>query len=153
MKMYLLDPEVSGGIGKNSILIYENGRIKKAIHLHYEFEGWLGDDLITTSPFFIVNEKLAFEVQNTGISGYEFEDLEVSTSDNFKKLYLNKRLPNFKMLVPLGIVEVENKRIKRWTGHDLCLLNRVDLVVSERALVLFKKYNLKYCDIAELYSD
>ena len=107
MKMYLLEPEVSGGIGNNSILEYENGRIKKAVHLDYEFEGWLGDDLITTSPFFIITESLAEEFQANDISGYDFEDLEISFCDYFMEMFPNNVLPNFKILVGLGIVETD----------------------------------------------
>ena len=152
MKMYLLEPEVSGGIGENSILLHENGRIKKAIHLHYEFEGWLGDDLITTSPFFLVSEKLVNKIQGANLNGYEFEELEISTSENFKEMYPNRMLPNFKRLIPLGMVESEKKCVMKWTGHDLCLLNNVDLVVSEKALLVLQQCNLKYCDITEMYS-
>ncbi|WP_110953601.1 hypothetical protein [Anaerosinus massiliensis] len=150
MKMYLLEPEVPGGIGKNSILEHENGRIKKAVHLHYEFDGWLGDDLITTSPFFIITERLADKIQTNDIIGYDFEDLETSLSDNFKELYPIRVLPKFRMLIPLGIVETDKQYIIKWTGHDLCLRNGADFIVSEKALVIFQKYNLNYCDISEL---
>ena len=43
MKYYKLEPEVAGGIGKESQIIYtEEGRIKEITFLDYEFDGWLG---------------------------------------------------------------------------------------------------------------
>lgn len=42
MKLYLLEPEAAGGLGKNFVITFENNRIKDVNHLHYVFEGWLG---------------------------------------------------------------------------------------------------------------
>lgn len=148
--MYLLEPEVPGGIGNNSKLLYENGRIKQAIHLHYEFEGWLGDDLITTSPFFLVTEGIANAIKESDLQGYSFKDIEISTSYSFKELHPNRVLPRFQLLIPVGVIEVEGKYITSWTGHDFCMKSRIDLVISEKAFELFRKYNINNCDITEL---
>ena len=150
MKLFLLEPEVAGGFGENSVLIYEDKRIKEVKHLHYEFEGWLGDDLLTTSPCFIVTESLANTIISSKLTGVRFDEVEVSQSDIFKELYTNKDLPSFKRLVPLGSVELEQGRVIKWIGQDFCLENRVDLVVTENALEVIKKHALQNCDITEL---
>lgn len=63
MKYYKLEPEVAGGIGKESQIIYtEEGRIKEITFLDYEFDGWLGDELLTTTPTFIVSEQLTNDI-------------------------------------------------------------------------------------------
>ena len=57
MKYYMIEPEVAGEIGENTI--YDNydeiiNQKKKPIisHLHYIFDGWLGDELLEVTPCF-----------------------------------------------------------------------------------------------------
>ena len=38
MKYFVLEPEVAGGIGKKSEVLYENSKIKEVLFLDYEFE-------------------------------------------------------------------------------------------------------------------
>lgn len=49
---YQLDPEVAGGLGTNTEMSTDT-RSPVVSRLHYEFEGWLGDALLTTFPCFI----------------------------------------------------------------------------------------------------
>lgn len=48
-----LEPEVAGGIGPNSELHCDDGKLV-VTRLNYEFDGWLGDALLETTPCFIV---------------------------------------------------------------------------------------------------
>jgi hypothetical protein len=45
-------------------------------HLHYEFEGWLGDDLLTTFPEFIVTERLAAALEASKPTGLRLAGVE-----------------------------------------------------------------------------
>ena len=57
MEYYLIEPEVAGGIGEHSVIDRSSGKmvVRK---LHYEFDGWLGDELLESTPCFIVSERL-----------------------------------------------------------------------------------------------
>ena len=88
MKYYMIEPEVAGEIGENTI--YDNydeiiNQKKKPIisHLHYIFDGWLGDELLEVTPCFLISERLKKEIENHGFSGCRFADVEVSYSDEF----------------------------------------------------------------------
>lgn len=151
MRLYRLSPEVAGGLGENSILIHnENGIMKDVSYSHYKFEGWLGDELLTTSPCFIVTEKLFNAIINSNLTGSKFQDMEVSESYNFKLLKPDVILPKFKRLIPVGTVQIEDKKVKYWSGHDFCLMGVTRLVVSNNALNILQKHRISNCDIIEL---
>ena len=42
---YVLEPEVAGGFGENTILTRTPGKSMLVHKLHYQFDGWLGDPL------------------------------------------------------------------------------------------------------------
>lgn len=150
MKMYRLNPEVAGEIGENSKIVYEKGIIKGITYLHYEFAGWLGDELLTQTPCFIVTEALANSVLKSKLAGYKFEEMEVTTSDEFKEFYPNKVLPKFLRLLPLGKVIVNDDMVTEWSGEDFCLEDDIELVVSEDALKLIENHKIDNCDVEEL---
>jgi hypothetical protein len=152
MKMYRLDPEVAGEIGDGSEIIYEGGLIKKVTYLHYEFAGWLGDELLTQTPCFIVTEVVANSIIKSDLTGYRFEEMKVSKSDEFKEFYPDKVLPKFLRLLPLGKVVVDNDKIVEWSGEDFCLEENVDLVVSEYALKVLEKHQMVNCNVEELHT-
>jgi hypothetical protein len=45
MKSYLLEPEVAIGIWET----YQNG-VKEISNLHYKLEGWIGNELLESTP-------------------------------------------------------------------------------------------------------
>ncbi len=53
---YVVEPEVAGGCGPHSVVDQQHGR-PKVLRLHYVFEGWLGDDLLESTPCFIILNK------------------------------------------------------------------------------------------------
>ncbi|WHY75312.1 hypothetical protein QNH20_14270 [Neobacillus sp. WH10] len=80
MKLFLLEPEVAGGIGEKATFsnnTYPNG-MKEISHLNYEFQGWLGDELLETTSCFIVTEYLANSIQSSELNGYLFNEIEVT---------------------------------------------------------------------------
>ena len=129
MKYYCVEPEVAGGWGKNTVV--DSGLREgpaSVSRLHYEFDGWLGDELLTSTPCFIVSERLAREIEGAQLTGVWFDELEVTTSGEFADLYPTLQLPKFVWL-----------RIDGRPGQDdFGLAKGIRLVVSERAWELIK---------------
>ena len=135
---YSLYPEVAGGFGDNVIYDPETQHVE---HLHYEFDGWLGDDILQTSPCcYIVSERLKQAIGEVAMTGFAFADVEISTSEQFQELYADREIPEFSWLKICGRAGVDDFGI----SSDNCL------VVSERALKAMQDVaNLENCDITE----
>ena len=95
MKYYILNPEVAGELGDGSEVVYENGKIKEVKFLEYVFMGWLGDELLTTHPCFIVTKSLQEDIILAGLTGMEFDEIRVTISDEFIELYGDRHIPEF----------------------------------------------------------
>jgi len=151
LNLYILEPEVAGGHGENTIYgtnseasISISNKVK---FLHYEFDGWLGDDLIESTPCFIVTTFLVEKLVNNQITDFEIDECLVSTSEQFRDIYPDKALPIFKRLIPKGSIEVENDKYKNWSGHHICISQIGDLVVTEKILDILKQCLIEHCDI------
>jgi hypothetical protein len=131
MKYFYVEPEVSGGLGANTVMD-RSVHPPVVSHLHYQFEGWLGDVLLESFPSFIVTEEAKGKLQEVGATGARFGEVEITTSDQFKELYPDKQLPGFTWLQIAGTA-----------GHDdFGTAADGRLVVSERALDVLKGLEL-----------
>lgn len=83
MKYFILEPEVVGGIGRKSKILYENSKIKEVTFLDYEFESWLGDDILTTHPCFIISESLYDIIKVSDLKGFQLQKIDISFSNFF----------------------------------------------------------------------
>jgi hypothetical protein len=129
MGFFALEPEVAGGWGKNTTFTRTPG-IPVVVHkLQYEFEGWLGDEILETTPCFIVTERLADEIRRRNLSGAEFGEVEVTKSAQFRLFHPERKLPKFVRLLP----GPNPGRDDFGLGADLIL------VVSEAALALLRE--------------
>ena len=118
--------------------------------LEYEFEGWLGDSLVTSFPCFMVTTALSEDLQEAGLSGFELARVLISQSEVFKELQPTTELPAFQRLMVLGKVEAsEEGTISEWSGHDVSLDDRADLYVTHKALSVFRQHPLEHCEIIE----
>lgn len=123
MQYYYVEPEVAGGLGDRTI-------IDRSVHpptitkLHYEMEGWLGDAILETFPAFIVTDEAKQKLKAAALTGADFADVDVTTTDDFKELYPNREIPAFAWLKPVGVAG----------QHDFGAASDGRLVVSERAL-------------------
>lgn len=158
MILYFLEPEVSGGHGEYTIYgteddIATEGISGKVKYLHYEFEGWLGDDLLESTPAFIVSSILETELENSDFIGYKLEECLITTSDEFKEMYPNKEIPTFSRFIPLGKIEVEGENFKNWSGHHFCLSPKGKLVVTQEALDFLKRVSIDNCYITPLIKE
>lgn len=142
MKYYCLEPEVAGGWGKNTVFKRTPGKATVVHKLHYEFDGWPGDELLESTPCFIMSERIAREIERDHLSGARFDNVEITTSDEFKELYPNRQLPKFVWL------KVEGKAGQ----DDFGIAQDARLVVSERALGLLREFGVSQALTAEFTS-
>ncbi|MPQ44436.1 hypothetical protein [Clostridium tarantellae] len=155
MYLYMLEPEVAGEIGENTIYDnFDDVRYKnfkpKISKLHFIFSGWLGDDILESTPCFIITDKLKIQIEKSNLIGYEFQDIEISLSDEFIEMYPNIEMPQFKRLIPKGSVIINDKTYTKWTGEDFSLSDKSYLVVSERVLNIINEFNIDNCDLNKL---
>lgn len=155
MTLFFLEPEVSGSHGEQTIYgsevdVAKEGISGKIKFLHYEFEGWLGDDLLESTPAFIISSNLEDELKKSEFKDYKLEKCLITKSDVFKELYPNKELPSFSRFIPLGTVELEGENYNNWSGHDFCLSSKGELVLTEKALDFLNKFSIRHCDITSL---
>ncbi|WP_085681063.1 hypothetical protein [Marinobacter salarius] len=135
---YQIEPEVAGGWG-------ENTRADTSVHppvvhsLHYEFEGWLGDELLESFPCFLVSEQVGQALLAANLAGFSLEQVEISLSPQFLELQERPLPPRFYWL--------------RITGHagqaDFGISESNLLVVSEQALEVLRRFSLNNAEAAE----
>ena len=138
---YKLDPEVAGHFGPDTFM--DTSTHPPIVHsLHYEFDGWPADDLITAYPCFIVTKNMRQLIENAKASGCSFGRVTVSTSEQFKELeelHSSGTLPEFSWLIIDGIAKRDDFGTSATGGS---------LIVSERILHVMKRGRLDNCDVS-----
>ncbi len=122
MRYYYLEPEVAGGFGPETVMD-QNPGLPMVRSLHHVFDGWLGDEILETTPCFIVTERLARSIEEHGLTGVTFDTVRIGRSDTFDELYPNRELPSFAWLKVCG----------ERSADDFFMAEDGRLVVSERA--------------------
>jgi hypothetical protein len=138
---YALDPEVAGDWGPETVA--DTQRHPPVVHrLHYEFAGWLGDDIVASFPVFLVSERLAVAIDEEALSGAQLDDVKVTKDPQFEEFFpdLARSLPEWRWLRPVG----EPHMSDFWSRPD------GQLVVSERAMNLLRRFNIEHCDTADV---
>ncbi|MEM6672404.1 MAG: hypothetical protein AAF726_06140 [Planctomycetota bacterium] len=136
MGFHTLEPEVAGGLGPRTVA-------DTSVHppvvsrLHYEFAGWLGDPLLESFPCYVITADVAELARGVGLTGFEIEAVEVSTTPEFEELHPAVELPLFVWLRVNGTAGTDDFAI----SDDHCL------VVSDRALQLLRDARLEHCDV------
>lgn len=131
MKYYYLEPEVSGGLGDNTVM-------DATLHppfitrLHYEFDGWLGDSMVTSFPCYLVTTDVKKKILGSDFSGVTFDDVEVTTSELFEEMQPDQKLPSFVWLKVNGDAG----------DDDFGIAKDYRLVVSERVLEALKPFGI-----------
>jgi hypothetical protein len=139
MRFYILEPEVAGGWGVNTLFTRVPGKPVVVHKLHYHFDGWLGDNLLASCPCFIITHRLANAIEKAQLTGVDFGDVEVTTSEQFRELYPQRELPSFVWLKVFG----------KAAKDDFGLDDRGRLVASEKALHVLRGMTLEHCDVSE----
>src|ERR1700760_2781981 len=135
MNTYKIEPEVSGQI-IGSLL---NHTTKPPVieKLNYQFDDWLGDDLIEGFRCFICTGRLTEAIKKSNLSGYTFDECTITKSELFHDLNENgKDLPAFFWLKVIGT-----------PADDFFLTSNFSLGISERALNILKEFNLNRATI------
>ncbi len=127
MKYFCIEPEVAGGLGENTVMD-RNVHPPIVSKLHYEFDGWGGDALLTTFPCYIVTEATKKRLQSVGLTGIRFDTVEITTSGFFQDRYPNQQLPKFVWLQVVG----------KPAHDDFGFVQNARLVISERALKVLR---------------
>ncbi|MDB4923520.1 hypothetical protein [Mucilaginibacter sp.] len=138
MKKYIIEPEVAGQLGDDTVLNYSTKPpiIEK---LNYEFDDWLGDDFIEGFQCFICSERLAEYIKKQNLTGYTFDDCKITKSQFFNDLHEDG------LILPLfywfKIIGNEN--------DDFFIVPNSMLVVSQHALETLQAFNMDRCQIQE----
>ena len=140
MRYFALDPEVAGGLGPKSI-VDRSRHAPIVTSLHYEFQGWLGDEIVTSFPCMLVTERVAAALEAADLSGLRFDDVLVTKDPQFDMFFPDKAaaLPRWRWLCPDGAPG----------ASDLWQDNLADLIVSERALGVLSKFQIDNCGVEE----
>lgn len=131
----ILEPEVAGGWGRRAVADTTT-HPPRVSALHYEFDGWLGDELLESFPCFIVTHRLAERLAAGGLTGFRRAPVEVTRSEQFECLYPGRELPAFEWFQVIGAAGLD----------DFGLTADHRLVVSERALGALKAGQLRHCE-------
>jgi hypothetical protein len=137
---YVLDPEVPGGLGENTELIYRDGDYALVERLHFEFgAGRYDDDLFTTHPVYLVTQPLADALRRTTLTGFSLNsDIELTADDNVKELEPDWQIPQAEWLQVTGTPG----------SDDFGLTADARLVVSEAALDVLRTGAIDHCEVA-----
>jgi hypothetical protein len=101
-EFFALDPEVAGGLGPHTLM-------DASVHppvvskLHYQFDGWLGDEIVESFPCFLVTEALFRKLAAKQLTGIESAEVEVSCSQVFEDACRDVHLPPFVWLKVAGV--------------------------------------------------
>ena len=138
MKFYILNPEVAGGLGSRT-------QMDCSVHppsvkrLHYELEGWLGDDLVQSFPCYLATKKLHATLAAIHPAGLSFAAADVSASESFKDQNPGVTPPEMTWLKVHGAPGKD----------DFGLTADARLVVSERILKHMRTAQLSHCDVMD----
>ena len=137
-KYYIVEPEVAGGLGSNTVMD-SSTHPPVVSKLHYQFDGWLGDQIVESFPVYLVTENLARRIVGLKLVGSEFAEAEMTVSPQFKELHPDRTLPKFVWL-----------KVKGTAGRDdFGIAPDGRLVVSETALNLLRSTNPRALDVFE----
>lgn len=129
---HIIEPEVAGGLGENTEFTRTPGQPIVVNRLHYRFDGWLGDQLIESTPCYIVSERMACELKRAQLTGFVLDDVEITASEQFRDIYSDRELPRFLRFKVEGIPG----------GDDFGVTPDLELVVSDRALGTLSKVGI-----------
>ena len=140
---YCVRPEVAGQA------VVKGDESDSSAKLHYEFDGWLGDELLESVVQYIVTDELLNELRADDLTGYWVGEVEVSKSPKFEHRNSGKELPEFHWLRVRGTSRVDDFGIDERYFEEYDSYGDV-LVVSEGALSVLRERQLAHADI-ELY--
>lgn len=130
-KFSYIEPEVAGGFGertRHDTSVFP----PTVIELEYQFEGWLGGDLIESCPCFIATWRLRDAIVASQLTGVTFHDVIVSKECQFQSLHPEVELPPFNWMKIQGVAGED----------DFGIAKDCRLVISRDAELVLRGFNL-----------
>jgi hypothetical protein len=124
---YLVEPEVAGQLGPRTEMDTTQ-HPPLVTRLNYEFDGWLGSQLVESFPVWIATEDFLTTVSDAGLTGYRTADVDVTISDEGREVLGDRELPPFRWFQVTGAIGAD----------DFAIEPPGTLVVSERALAVIR---------------
>ncbi|MHA6829299.1 hypothetical protein ACQUJV_24240 [Ralstonia pseudosolanacearum] len=133
MNYFFREPEVAGALGENTVLDAGTHppRVEK---LHFEFSGWLGDAILESFPCLIATLSASEALEQSGVTGIQLAELEVSTSVGFRDMYPAREIPSLRWLKVTGEAG----------KHDFGIATDLRLVVSEKAIDVLRPFGIQH---------
>lgn len=145
-KFFVIEPEVAGRIGSLTVGNVSKGA-KGVQTIHYEFEGWEGDDIVCILDIFLITSRFRIALEEIGATGYAIDDAIVTTSEQFEML---NRGGEVDALPPSeGLPKFYWLKITGSRGSDDFGMNSFDLVISQRILNILLAYGLHFGTVEE----
>lgn len=126
-----IEPEVAGGLGSETA-IDTSSHPPVVTRLHYEFDGWLGNDLLESFPCFIVSDQLRQKIVSNLLTGVTFDEVVITKSLEFSIQSPNIALPKFSWMKIYGKIG----------ESDFAIAEDFRLVVSQKAMEVLNNFNL-----------
>jgi hypothetical protein len=135
-KHHRVEPEVPVGLGEDTVFGSSN---QEVLSVHMHLEDWLGDDLLTCHPVFLVTDELRDKLLSSAFTGFSFEPIKQTLDQSFQNNF------QFQRSVPVFFwLKINGQK----DAADFFEDADGNLMVSTNALKFLKKYaNIKYCDI------
>ena len=142
-KYFYIHPEVAGGFGPDTILDRSTHppRVDK---LHYEFESWPDDAILTSFPCLIATEQATIAPKVAGVTGIESAPVKITTTEEFQEHYVDRELPHFLWLRVIGSSGKDDFGMHLDTRGER---PRNRFVLSERALDILRSFGLNHAEI------
>lgn len=132
MEYYWLEAEVAGGFGDG--IDYRVDREPRVLPpMRYEFQGWHGGHIVTTTNTWIATRALSISLREQGASGIQFSgDVVVTKDPQWEEFEPDVELPEWEWITPNGVIGID----------DLWINDRKYLAVSRRALDLIEQFGI-----------
>lgn len=154
MTRHTLSPEATGTVGPGAQWITDsNGARTQTDPLRCQFAGWLGDDLVSVAPDFIVSGTLADALRASDLTGFELRtDPVITKSPEFVSESSADFPDRWERLVPspepASASASASASDDREPTEDTDFARRgSDLLVSERALSLLNDHRITHASL------
>jgi hypothetical protein len=137
----IVEPSVDGEIDSVSDFgLKPQVAQREAKNLEYLIDVWSGNDVITSTPFFLVTRRFARKAEESKLTGAMFTHVVIKKADQFDEWEANKgaSLPELLWMRVLG----------QQGNDDIGLTPQGSLVVSEKCMIVL---NALQMDNASIY--
>jgi hypothetical protein len=107
-----------------------------------EFEDWSGDEIIASSPHYFASDRIVELMLDNAFTGFSSSEIKTRLTEKFSVLSTFVSVPGFSLLniegsvneIPRSLRLINWFQKSAWSGHDVCLGPKNELVFSQRCL-------------------